>query len=73
MRLVVTPTSKIFENIGASIDIDKRLFEKWSDMTEALNDTFLEDLDLETGKKTVSKTDFEKDRDSLIEHLREIS
>ena len=58
-----------------SIDqkIDKRLFEKWSDMTEALNDTFLEDLDLETGKKTVSKTDFEKDRDSFIEHLREIS
>ena len=58
-----------------SIDqkIDKRLFEKWSDMTEALNDTFLKDLDLETGKKTVSKTDFEKDRDSFIEHLREIS
>ena len=58
-----------------SIDqkIDKRLFEKWKDMTEALNDTFLEDLDFETGKKTVSKTDFEKDRDSFIEHLREIS
>ena len=58
-----------------SIDqkIDKRLFEKWSDMTKALNDPFLSNLDFNAGKKTISKTDFEKDRDSFIEHLREIS
>jgi len=58
-----------------SIDqkVDKRLFEKWGDMTKALNDSFLDDLELEKGKKIISKTDFEKDRDSFIEHLREIS
>ena len=58
-----------------SIDqkIDKRLFEKWNDMMDALNDPFLKNIDIDKGKKTVSKTDFEKDRDSFIEHLREIS
>ena len=42
-------------------------------MTKALNDSFLDDLELEKGKKIISKTDFEKDRDRFIEHLREIS
>jgi len=77
-RIGIEPDTKVNYHFilgERSIDqkIDKRLFEKWKDMTKALNDPFFDDLDIDKGKKTVSKTDFEKDRDSFIEHLREIS
>jgi len=50
--------------------IDQRLWEKWNDMTRALNDSFLQNIDFDVVNE--SKDEFEKDYDALVQHLREL-
>jgi len=59
--------------IGAdTIDekIDQRLWEKWENMTNALNDSFLSTVEIDVFNE--SKSEFVKDYHSLVEHLREL-
>jgi len=50
--------------------INQRLLEKWQDMTNALNDPFLQDIEFDVQDE--SPDEFEKDYQSLVQHLREL-
>jgi SNF2 family DNA or RNA helicase len=50
--------------------IDQRLWEKWQNMTNALNDPFLSTVQIDVLNEPESE--FVKDYQSLVEHLREL-
>jgi len=50
--------------------IHERLFEKWEDMTKALNDPFLSRIDFDVFDEP--EDEFDKDYRSLVEHLRSL-
>ena len=50
--------------------IHERLQEKWEDMTNALNDPFLKEIDFNVLDEHLN--DFDKDYNSLVDHLREL-
>ncbi len=50
--------------------IHQRLWEKWEDMTRALNDPFLQNIDFDVIHE--SKDEFERDYDALVQHLRSL-
>lgn len=50
--------------------IHKRLWEKWEDMTNALNDPFLQEITFDVVHE--SQDEFEKDYNSLVQHLRDL-
>ncbi len=50
--------------------IDQRLWEKWENMTNALNDSFLSTVEMDVFNESTSE--FVKDYLSLVEHLREL-
>jgi len=51
-------------------EINRRLWEKWDDMTTALNDPFLQNIDFDVISE--SKDEFQKDYDALVQHLRNL-
>ena len=53
--------------------IHTRLIEKWTDMTNALNDPFVARIDFDVYSENQSEDEFDKDYRSLVEHLREVS
>lgn len=53
--------------------INTRLREKWEDMTRALNDPFVSNLDFDIYAENQSDDEFNRDYQSLVEHLREIT
>ena len=50
--------------------IHQRLWEKWEDMTHALEDPFLQNINFDVINE--SKDEFEQDYDALIKHLRDL-
>ena len=52
--------------------IHRRLNEKWTDMLDALNDDMLASLDINPEPETINATEFNKDYQSVIEHLRKL-
>lgn len=50
--------------------INRRLNEKWKDMLNALNDDMLKSLDNNPEPETINSTEFNKDYQALIGHLR---
>ena len=52
--------------------IDERLNEKWEDMLDALNDDMLKHLDINPEPNTINVTEFNKDYQAIIKHLRKL-
>lgn len=52
--------------------IHTRLIEKWTDMTRALNDAFVSNLDFDVYAENQPPEEFNKDYRALVEHLREL-
>lgn len=50
--------------------INRRLNEKWKDMLHALNDDMLESIDINPEPEHIDDTEFNKDYQAVIEHLR---
>jgi len=50
--------------------IHQRLWEKWEDMTNALDDPFLQNVNFDVINET--KDEFNQDYDSLVKHLRDL-
>ena len=50
--------------------IHRRLAEKWTDMLNTLNDDMLESLDINPEPETINTTEFNKDYQAIVEHLR---
>jgi SNF2 family DNA or RNA helicase len=53
--------------------INTRLGEKYKEMGEALNDSWITQLDYDGTEKRINKEQLKKDFQSLVEHLREIN
>ena len=50
--------------------INRRLNEKWTDMLEALNDDMLKSLNINPEPESLDETEFNKDYQAVIDHLR---
>ena len=50
--------------------INRRLIEKWSDMLKALNDDMLKSVDINPEPEKINITEFNKDYQDMVEHLR---
>jgi len=53
-------------------EIHRRLNQKWTDMLNALNDDMLVSLDINPEPQTINATEFNKDYQSVIAHLRRL-
>ena len=52
--------------------IDERLWEKFTDMSFALNDAWPTVLDYDGARKDIPKNEAQKDYTSLVDHLKEL-
>ena len=52
--------------------IDERLWEKFTDMNNALNDPWPDVLDYDGSRKDIPKNEAQKDYTSLVDHLKEL-
>ena len=52
--------------------VHRRLNEKWDDMLRALNDDMLESVDINPEPEKINATEFNKDYQAIVEHLRKL-
>ncbi len=52
--------------------INRRLNEKWTNMLRILNDDMLESVDIDPEPERINQTEFNKDYQAIIEHLRKL-
>ena len=52
--------------------IDERLWEKWADINDALNDSWPRILDYDGTSEFITREESDKDFKSLVDHLKEL-